>query len=79
MVTGRLISLHLTARLAAVRTGLRRFAAPSLLTALVALSACAPEAVAPQARVGKAAELIAATELARWEERAANVTIKRDR
>lgn len=79
MVTGRLISLHLTARLAAVRTGLRRFAAPSLLTALVALSACAPEAVDPQVRVGKAAELIAATELARWEERAANVTIKRDR
>ena len=56
-----------------------RLAGLGLLTALAALSACAPEAIDPQARVSKAAELIAATELARWEEYAANVTIKRDR
>ncbi len=51
----------------------------AVLSGIALLVACAPATDDPQARVEKAAALIAATEIARWEASAANVTIKRDR
>jgi acyl-homoserine-lactone acylase len=51
----------------------------AVLSGIALLAACAPATDDPQARVEKAAALITATEIARWEASAANVTIKRDR